>query len=649
MPIKVAFIGAGSIGFTRGLFRDVLAVPELADTRFAFTDVSERNLDMVTQLCQKDIRENNLPATITATTDRRAALEGADYVVSCVRIGGLQAFKTDIDIPLKYGIDQCVGDTLAAGGIMYGQRNVAAVLDFCTDIREVAKPDVLFLNYANPNAMNTWAANHFGGVDTIGLCHGVMGGHAQIAQVIELLMNEGKKPEQYVKVRTDEVDIICAGINHQTWYIQVRYNDEDWCDRLLEGFEKHPMFSKGEKVRIDVLRHFGYFSTESNGHLSEYLAWYRKRPAEIRDWLDEDAWRNGNWGVGETGGYLRACTEGRNWFETDYPKWLAEPSAPITPAGRGHEHGSYIIEAKETGRLYRGHFNIVNHGCITNLPADAIIEVPGYVDRNGVNIPIVGDLPLGCAAVCNASISVQRLAVQAAVDGDVKLLKQAMLMDPLTGAVCDPTDISQMTDEMLVAQAQWLPQYSAEIPAATKRLAAAKKQGIYKGTNTWVGAARLTDAERKRAEQWADTIFTRFAVSTLQAPVKDIRKLPTPAAGLCNQDIEGRTTLKENGFLDIRGIHEGKDGVIYLLTRHQAKQAGAGLLIYGADGPIKVWVNGEAIDARHDAANPATPGEYQARVSWQQGQNDVLFALATNFGRAWGLYAGASVAGSADL
>jgi alpha-galactosidase len=481
MPIKVAFIGAGSVGFTRRLFRDILAVPELQDTHFAMTDISKRNLDMVVQLCRKDLRNNRLPAEITATTNRRRALEGADYIVNCTRIGGLEAFALDIDIPLKYGVDQCVGDTLCAGGIMYGQRNIPCVLGFCRDIREVADANCLFLNYANPNAMNTWAANEYGNVPTIGLCHGVEGGHWQIAHVL------GAKDKS-------EVDIICAGINHQTWYIQVIYKGRLITGQeLLKAFQKHPRFSRTEKVRIDMLRRFGCYSTESNGHLSEYVPWYRKRPKEIRNWIDLSSWING-----ETGGYLRVCTEGRNWFETDFPRWLAAEDKPIGRADRSGEHGSYIIEGLETGRCYRGHFNVPNEGCITNLPDDAIVEVPGYVDRNGVNIPQVGDLPDGCAAVCNASISVQRLAVKAAVFADVDLLKQAMMMDPLVGAVCDPEEISQMTDEMLVAQAKWLPQYRRELPKAIKRLAsAAKRLGRWK----WKGAARLktkTVAEMRR-------------------------------------------------------------------------------------------------------------------------------------------------------
>ena len=309
----------------------------------------------------------------------------------------------------------------------------------------------------------------YGGGNTIGLCHGVQGGHQQIAEVLGL--------------KQEEVDIICAGINHQTWYIQVKHKGRDMTGKLLEAFEKHPVYSKTEKVRIDMLRRFGYYSTESNGHLSEYVPWYRKRPDEIMDWIDLSAWMHG-----ETGGYLRVCTENRNWFETDFPRWLEEPPREFTPDKRSQDHGSYIVEGLETGRIYRGHFNVVNNGTITNLPDDAVVEVPGYVDANGINIPKVGDLPLGCAAVCNASISVQRLAVEAAVHGDDMLLRQAMMMDPLTGAVCNPPEIWQMVDEMLVAQAQWLPQYSKAIEEAKKRLQAGK---AIKTRDDYKGAVRL--------------------------------------------------------------------------------------------------------------------------------------------------------------
>ena len=468
--MKIAFIGAGSVGFTRKLVRDLLTVPELQDCEIALHDISADNLDRVGQILRRDIEANGLPTRLTSHAERRPAIADANYVVSCVRIGGLPAFAHDIEIPLKYGVDQCVGDTICAGGIMYGQRSIPATLDFCRDIKEVAADGAWFLNYANPMAMNTWAAIEHGGVaNTIGLCHGVQHGWRQIADALGA-------------ARPEEVDYICSGINHQTWYIDVRFRGQRvGAEELANALASHPKYRDSEKVRIDVLRRFGAYSTESNGHLSEYLPWYRKRPDEINRWIDLSNWING-----ETGGYLRVCTERRDWFTTDFPRWLAEAGSPLSEYQRTDEHFSHIVEALETGRVYRGHFNVKNTGMVTNLPSDCIVESPGFVDRFGLNMAAGITLPLGCAATCTTSVNVQRMAVQAAITGDVDLLKLAVLHDPLVGAVCNPDEVWQMVDEMLVASAEWLPQYAAAMPAARERLA----QGRV-ATRTWEGAARL--------------------------------------------------------------------------------------------------------------------------------------------------------------
>lgn len=469
MSFKICIIGAGSVGFTKKLCSDLLKVPEFEGIEIALTDINAHNLDMIRQIIERIVEVNGLPTRVTATTDRRAALTGARYVMNCVRIGGLEAFETDISIPLKYGVDQCVGDTICAGGIMYGQRGIAAMLEFCKDIREVAEENVLLLNYANPMVMMTWAALEHCGVDTVGLCHGVQNGHRQIARAL------GEQDHT-------KVDIVCSGINHQTWYIDIKYQGRDiGTDELVAAMEAHPVYAEQEKVRIDVLKRFGYYSTESNGHLSEYLPWYRKRADEITNWISLDEWIHG-----ETGGYLRYCTENRNWFEEDFPKFLEEAGASLDDYERTDEHASWILEARETGRVYRGHFNVRNDGVIRNLPEDAIIESPGFVDRFGINMVEGIELPLACAATCNVSISVQRMAVQAAITGDVDLLKQAVLHDPLVGAVCTPDEVWQMVDEMLVAQAEWLPQYAEAIPAAKERLKDPKVK-----TREWSGAARL--------------------------------------------------------------------------------------------------------------------------------------------------------------
>lgn len=466
--LKIAFIGAGSVGFTRTLVKDILCVPELREVEFALTDISTRNLEMIRTILERIVAGNRLPARVTATTDRREALAGASYVVNCTRVGGLEAFADDIRIPLKYGVDQCVGDTICAGGIFYGQRSIVALLDFCRDIREVAAPGAKLLNYANPMAMNTWAAIEAGKVDTIGLCHGIQHGWQQIAEVLG-----AEDP--------GEVDYICSGINHQTWYVDVRHRGRRIeRDELVAAFERHPVHARQEKVRIDVLKRFGVYSTESNGHLSEYLPWYRKRPDEIGRWIDTSHWIHG-----ETDGYLRVCTEGRTWFEEEYPRFLEEAGEALDPAERSLEHGSYIIEALETGRVYRGHFNVRNNGVITNLPSDCIVESTGFVDRFGLNMRAGITLPEACAATCQASVNVQRMSVKAALTGDVDLLKQAVLHDPLVGAICSPDEVWQMVDEMLVAQARWLPQYAPAIGDARARLA----KGTVK-TRDWAGAAR---------------------------------------------------------------------------------------------------------------------------------------------------------------
>jgi len=468
--IKVAIIGAGSIGFTRCMFRDILSVPELQDTEFRFMDIDAKNLEITTALCRMDLEQSGMPAKIIATTNRRRALEGADYIFSFVRVGGLDAFKLDIEIPLKYGVDQCVGDTLSPGGIMYAQRTIPVLLSICADIRQVAKKDALFINYSNPMAMNTWALNRYGKVRAVGLCHGVEGGHWLIANALG--------------VKQEDLHFVAAGINHQTWYIKLIYRGKDMTGKVLPAFEKQPDLLKSEPVRVDVLKRFGYFSTESNGHLSEYLPWYRKRPGEMfRKWIDRSAWAGG-----ETGGYLRVCDESRRWVEHDFRRWIKEMKTDtIDRSNRSKEHGSYIVEALETGRIYRGHFNVPNKGIITNLPENCIVEVPCYVDATGINTPAVGNLPLACAATCSASVRVQEMAMESAVHGDRILLKQAILHDPLTAAVCNTEEVWQMADEMLVAMEEWLPQYKKAIPAAKKYLGSVRRLG----TKKYRGAFRV--------------------------------------------------------------------------------------------------------------------------------------------------------------
>lgn len=441
--LKIAMIGAGSIGFTRRLIMDLMAVPEFRDTEFRLMDINEETLNMVTNLSRHMLDVNGLNGvTLRSTTNQREAIKDADYVICLARVGGMEAYRHDIEIPLKYGVEQCVGDTLGPGGVFFALRTIPVLLDIARDMRELA-PNALLLNYSNPMAMNTWAVRRAGGVRVVGLCHGVQHGHEQIAEALGL-------PQ-------DELDQICAGINHQTWFVKVSHKGEDMLPRLLDAFENHPTLPQTEPCRIDVLRRFGYYSTESNGHLSEYLPWYRKKSADMDRWINAKEWIGG-----VTAGYLEHCLTRFEDYKEMYPKWLSGELESIPLGQRSEEHGSYIIESLETGRVYRGNFNIENRGMITNLPNNSTIEIPCYVDRNGIAPTWIGDLPLACAATCRASISVQEMAVEAALTGNRELVKQAILHDPLTAAVCSTEQVWSMVDEMLDALAPWLPQFNGE-------------------------------------------------------------------------------------------------------------------------------------------------------------------------------------------
>ena len=401
--------------------------------------------------------------------------------MSCVRVGGLEAFATDIDIPLKYGVDQCVGDTICAGGILYGQRNIPVILDFCKDIREVAEPGALFLNYANPMAMNTWAAIEYGKVDTIGLCHGVQHGGEQIAEVLGA---EGPS----------ELEFICSGINHQTWYIDIRLRGRKIeKDELIAAFERHPVYSKQEKVRIDVLKRFGVYSTEVQRPPERIPALVPQAPRRDRA-------AGSTCATGSTARPAAICAtppRRRNWFETDFPEIQGRGRQAARRTSAPTEHASYIIEALETGRVYRGHFNVSNNGIITNLPDDAIIESPGFVDRFGINMAAGITLPLACAATCNVSIGVQRMSVEAAMTGDVDMLKLAVLHDPLVGAICTPEEVWQMVDEMLVAPR---PSGCRNTPTRSRERRKRDGEGAARREVRPVETIRADTARRKEAE-----------------------------------------------------------------------------------------------------------------------------------------------------
>ncbi len=445
--VKVAIIGAGSIVFCKTLILDILATSGLEDTEFALMAPSTRRTPYVEAFVKRVIKANNLPASVYITTDRREALKGADYVIATFQVGGLQGFEYDYKIPLKYGVDQCIGDTLGPGGIFRALRSIPVTLGLAKDIEELC-PNAYLLNYVNPMAMISWAIGTTN-VKFVGLCHGVQ-------TTMDLISG-------YVGVPKENIDFLCAGINHMGWFLKLEHQGEDLYPILRERFEQ-PEYYVNEKVRGEVFRHFGYFMTESTGHLAEYVPYFRNNQKALDLYCDEPGFG------GESGAYYNWCEYVAGKYSDE--EMLAEESA-VLPV-RSIEYGSYIIEALETGRTFKLNGNVVNGGMMTNLPADCCAEGPIYVDRTGLHKTIVGNLPPQCAALNLTNINVQRLTVEAAISGDVEHIVHACAMDPLTSAVLTLKEIREMATEMLEIGRQWMPQFAGKTIRPTPTISVPK-------------------------------------------------------------------------------------------------------------------------------------------------------------------------------
>jgi alpha-galactosidase len=433
---KIAMIGAGSLVFGKTLMADFLATPALEGSEYRLMALTRTRLDKMHAFVQRMIKDNRVNAKVIATTDRREALRGADYVVVMIQAGGVEEFRQDYEIPLRYGVDQCIGDTMGPGGVFRALRHIPALLEVACDMQELC-PNAILFNYANPMAMCCWALGRVPGLQFIGLCHGVQ-------TTMDLIAS-------YVGVPKDEIDYLAAGINHMAWFLKLEHKGKDLYPTLKTNFEK-PGYYANEKVRGEVMRHFGYFMTESTGHLSEYLPYFRKNRKALDLYCDEPAFG------GESGAYYKYCVLLAEKFAKTDP--LSIESTKLGP--RSAEYCSHIIEAKETGAVFRLNGNIRNDGTITNLPAGCCVEVPIYVDRTGLHPTFVGNLPPQCAALNMTNVLVQGLAVEASFNGDPELVMQAVALDSLTAAVLTLKETRDMVAEMLEAEKKWLPQFAGK-------------------------------------------------------------------------------------------------------------------------------------------------------------------------------------------
>ncbi|UCC22531.1 MAG: alpha-galactosidase [Planctomycetota bacterium] len=437
MSKKIAMIGAGSIVFCKTLMNDIMATPALADCEFVLMDLDKPRLQRMETFAKQMLADNNIPGKVSATTKLTEAVKDADFVVVMIQVGGVEAFGIDYKIPLKYGVDQCIGDSLGPGGVFRGLRTIPVLVDIAREMEKLARPGAIMLQYANPMAGNCLALGRASNVPFVGLCHGVQ-------TTLDLIA-------RYCEVPKNEITYTCGGINHMDWFLTLEHKGRDLYPLLREVFEK-PEYYKNEKVRGEVFRHFGYFMTESTGHLSEYVPWFRKNKDALELYCDEPSFG------GETGAYYNWCKAIAEKYAKHDP--LEFESTKIEK--RSVEYCSYIIEAVATGNPFRLMGNVRNDGYITNLPPGCCVEVPTFADDNGLHPTVIGDLPSQCAAACMTNINVQILAGEAALDADTEKIVHALAMDPLTSAVCTLKQARDMAAEMLEAQRQWLPQFKGK-------------------------------------------------------------------------------------------------------------------------------------------------------------------------------------------
>ncbi len=428
-------VGAGSHVFSRNLISDFLSYPELRGSTITLMDIEKERLDLITAFARKLVSQHGFKTKIESTMDRRSALEGADYVIVSIRVGGFEANRLDLEIPAKYGIKQGVGDTIGPGGVFYGLRHIPVLLDICHNMEDLC-PDAWLINYTNPMAMICWAMNDYTRIKNVGLCHSVQGTAADLAR--------------YLGAPPDEISYWVAGINHMAWFLELKWRGKDAYPLLREKFKDPKVYSRPDAhwagadiVRVEIFKAFGYFNTESSQHMSEYVPYFRKRPELFEkfklvyrlEWIED---------------MKRQRIE-----EAERMRQIISSDQEI-PIFRSQEYCSYIIHSIETGIPCRINANVKNNWLITNLPWGCCVEVPCLVDKNGIHPCHIGDLPPQCASLNRTNINVQELGVLAAVERDKTLAFQAVLLDPLTSAMLTIGETRRMVDEMFEAEAEYL-------------------------------------------------------------------------------------------------------------------------------------------------------------------------------------------------
>jgi alpha-galactosidase len=435
---KITFIGAGSLGFTRGLVRDVLTFPLLQDATITLMDIDAERLEFAHNSVRRIVEMGNYPAKIEATMDRAEALQGADVVCVTILANGVDVWRHDIEIPKQYGIDTNIGDTRGPSGFFRGLRTIPVMLDIARDMERYC-PDATMLNYTNPMVLLCRAMQRETSVKLTGLCHSVQGTAEMVARWIGAPM--------------DEITYTCAGINHMAWYLRYQWNGEDAYPLIRQAVTERPEVYNEEQVRNEMFLNLDYYVTESSGHNSEYNWWFRKRP----DLIERYCTHGTGWNPGEYAYIIKRYEERERTWRADAKQWFAKDE-PISLT-RGHEYAAYIINALQGGEPFEFNGNVANTGLVTNLPPDACVEVPVWASKKGLSPVHVGALPPSVAVLTGLTSQLEEMIVEAAITGDPRLVFQAIAHDPLTASMLSLAETQNMVNDMFAKNADYLPQF----------------------------------------------------------------------------------------------------------------------------------------------------------------------------------------------
>ena len=433
---KFAFIGAGSVNFTRAIIRDLLTYPAFEDAQFYLMDIDREKLDGIRACVDNIVAAFGNKATVVSTMDRREALDGADGVLCTVFNGDIDIWRYDVEIPKQFGVDTNIGDTRSVSGMFRALRNIPLMLDICRDIEELC-PHAVFLNYTNPMSMLCKAMQANTKVCVTGLCHSVQGTAAQLAQ--------------WIGADESEITYLCAGVNHQAFFLEFKRNGVDAYPQIFEAVKKKEIY-ESDIVRCEMLKHLDYVPTESSGHNSEYNAWFRKRP----DLIEKYCTGGTSWNPGEYAFSLNLRIKRKETWPEDIKKWIAEK--PDTK--RGQEYAANIFNAIfGDNALYTFNGNVLNTGLIDNLPENSCVEVPVLASKNGIQPMHVGPLPAHLATLVGTTARIEDMIAEAAVTGDRRLVLHAVQLDPLTSAVCSLEEIDQMVNLLFEKNRDYLPAF----------------------------------------------------------------------------------------------------------------------------------------------------------------------------------------------